>query len=95
MVSLCMVVIVLIRAQSGVPTFVDSDNPASFSDSFLTRSLTYAYLMSFNAWLLIAPSKLCFDWSMGSIPLVEALHDWRNAGTLLTFAFFALLILKC
>lgn len=53
---------------------------ASFS---LSRILTYSYLLSFNAWLLLAPVVLCYDWQVGSIPLVESLADVRNLATLL------------
>lgn len=47
------------------------------------RILTYSYLLSFNAWLLLAPVVLCYDWQVGSIPLVESLADVRNVATLL------------
>ena len=66
----------------GSPTFIDSDNPASFSPSRLTRGLTYTYLYAVNAWLLLCPSRLCHDWSMGSIPLIESLTDQRNVASL-------------
>ena len=65
----------------GSPSFVDSDNPASFSPHPLTRFLTYSYLCAVNLWLLFCPSCLCFDWSMGSIPLVDTLSDLRNLAT--------------
>ena len=66
----------------GTPTFIDSDNPASFSPHFKTRLLTYTYLCAVNVWLLLCPSHLCYDWSMGSIPLVESLADLRNLAPL-------------
>lgn len=61
----------------GSPHFVDSDNPASFSPHRLTRALTYSYLCALDFWLLLCPSRLCFDWSMGSIPLVGTDDVWR------------------
>ena len=64
-----------------LPQFSSYDNPASFSDSLLTRLLTYAYLCCFNAQLLVYPSVLSYDWQMGSIPLVESLGDIRNIST--------------
>lgn len=79
----------------GSPMFVESDNPASFSDVFLTRTLTYLYLIPFNIWLLLCPSHLCFDWSMGSIPLVESLTDWRNFETIVCFISLITLGIKC
>ena len=56
---------------AGPPTFQPVDNPASFSNSTLTRFFTYNYVYSLNAWLLVNPWWLCFDWSMGCVPLVE------------------------
>lgn len=79
----------LILIGGGTPSFVDSDNPASFSSHFLTRLLTYAFLCPVNFWMLLCPSRLCFDWSMGSIPLVEEIRDGRN---LTTLGFFACLV---
>ena len=75
------------------PLFVESDNPASFSPHFSTRFFTYVHLVVLNLWLLLCPSRLCFDWSMGSIPLVRSTSDIRNlwsvvvAILLITFIF--------
>jgi hypothetical protein len=66
----------------GTPTFADSDNPAAFSPHWKTRFLTYSYLCALNVWLLLMPSQLCHDWSMGSIPLVESVTDCRNFASL-------------
>uniref|UniRef100_A0A3B5K2A9 dolichyl-phosphate-mannose--protein mannosyltransferase n=1 Tax=Takifugu rubripes TaxID=31033 RepID=A0A3B5K2A9_TAKRU len=66
-----------------MPLFSEQDNPASFSPYLLTRILTYSYLLSFNAWLLLVPVVLCYDWQVGSIPLVESLGDLRNGATVL------------
>lgn len=65
------------------PHFVESDNPASFSPHFSTRFLTYIHLTVLNLWLLLCPSRLCFDWSMNSIPLVESVNDVRNLWSVL------------
>ena len=64
-----------------LPPFSAQDNPASFASSVITRGLTYSYLFYFNFKLLIAPVVLCYDWQMGSIPLVESVTDIRNIGT--------------
>ena len=72
-----------------LPHFSAQDNPASFHPHLSTRTLTYLYLLAFNGWLLVAPVTLCYDWQMGSIPLVESLSDPRNMVTvafLLTMA---------
>nr|KAG5686787.1 hypothetical protein BaRGS_010007 [Batillaria attramentaria] len=64
------------------PEFAPSDNPASDSDRFLTRTLTYNLLPSLNFWLLIFPYTLSFDWSMEAIPLVESV-TWGNLANVL------------
>ena len=68
------------------PEFAPSDNPASDSESFLTRTLTYLLLPSLNMWLLLCPRVLSFDWSMTSIPLVETISDYRNIFTVIFYS---------
>ncbi|CAL4135362.1 unnamed protein product, partial [Meganyctiphanes norvegica] len=63
-----------------LPVFTKFDNPASVSDS-PTRQLTYNYLLSVNAGLLVFPNALCCDWTMGTIPLVESVTDLSNRAT--------------
>ncbi|KAH9490464.1 Protein O-mannosyl-transferase tmtc2 [Bulinus truncatus] len=75
------------------PEFAPSDNPASDSDSLLTRALTYNYLPSLNFWMLLCPTVLSFDWSMDSIPLVESLGDVRNLSTCAFYACLAYALL--
>ncbi|XP_023210486.1 transmembrane and TPR repeat-containing protein 1-like [Centruroides sculpturatus] len=65
-----------------MPRFSDQDNPASFSPSFLTRFLTYTYLVAVNFWLLLFPLRLSYDWQLGSISLIESFNDIRNLATL-------------
>ncbi|KAJ7397482.1 Transmembrane and TPR repeat-containing protein 3 [Pitangus sulphuratus] len=67
------------------------DNPAAVSPS-PARQLTFNYLLPVNAWLLLNPSELCCDWTMGTIPLVESLLDVRNVATLTFFCFLGALI---
>uniref|UniRef100_A0A8D2QIU3 dolichyl-phosphate-mannose--protein mannosyltransferase n=1 Tax=Zonotrichia albicollis TaxID=44394 RepID=A0A8D2QIU3_ZONAL len=78
-----------------MPMFSEQDNPASFSPYLLTRFLTYSYLVAFNAWLLLAPITLCYDWQVGSIPLVESIWDVRNLATLFLLLVMTLLSLHC
>ena len=59
------------------PTFQVVDNPASFEQNIYLRLLNYNYIYALNFWLLIYPSWLCFDWSMGCIPLIRNLCDFR------------------
>ncbi|KAL1466352.1 hypothetical protein MTO96_026745 [Rhipicephalus appendiculatus] len=75
--------------QGSFPEFSEMDNPASFSSMRTTRLLTYSYLCAFNAWLLLCPSTLSYDWQMGSIPLVTSPFECRN---LATMAILALLL---
>ncbi|XP_027007664.2 protein O-mannosyl-transferase TMTC2 [Tachysurus fulvidraco] len=72
------------------PHFSNSDNPAADSPHLLTRTLTFLYLPSVNAWLLLCPHTLSFDWSMDAIPLLSNISDWRN---LCSLAFYTGLVL--
>ncbi|XP_074758194.1 protein O-mannosyl-transferase TMTC1 isoform X1 [Athene noctua] len=78
-----------------MPMFSEQDNPASFSPYLLTRFLTYSYLLAFNAWLLLAPITLCYDWQVGSIPLIESIWDARNLATVFLVLVMTLLSLHC
>ncbi|XP_071112558.1 protein O-mannosyl-transferase TMTC3-like isoform X2 [Haliotis cracherodii] len=68
-----------------LPVFTRFDNPASVAD-FPARHLTFNYLLSVNSWLLLNPSHLCCDWTMGTIPLLETITDYRNIFTLIFYA---------
>ncbi len=59
-----------------LPRFTRFDNPASASPS-PARQLTYAFLTWENLRLLLCPSSLCCDWTMGAIPIVESISDPR------------------
>ncbi|XP_069821677.1 protein O-mannosyl-transferase TMTC1 isoform X1 [Dendropsophus ebraccatus] len=78
-----------------MPLFSEQDNPASFSPYLLSRFLTFSYLLVFNAWLLLGPLTLCYDWQVGSIPLVHSVWDIRNVSTLLLLAVLLSLGLHC
>ncbi|KAL6101187.1 tmtc4 [Pungitius sinensis] len=68
---------------TGPPAFTDVDNPASFAENIFLRIVNYNYYYSLNAWLLLCPWWLCFDWSMGCVPLIKSATDWRMAWLLL------------
>uniref|UniRef100_A0A8C8II15 DUF1736 domain-containing protein n=1 Tax=Oncorhynchus tshawytscha TaxID=74940 RepID=A0A8C8II15_ONCTS len=85
--TLLLVIIRLQVIQSQLPVFTRFDNPAAVSHT-LARQLTFNNLLPVNAWLLLNPSELCCDWTMGTIPLVESPLDLRN---LATMAFYSLL----
>jgi len=78
-----------------LPQFIKQDNPASFAESLSTRFMTYCYVYAFNAWLLLSPSKLCYDWQGGSIPLVENIWDPRNLATIGFFIVIGYLVYYC
>ncbi|XP_066930316.1 protein O-mannosyl-transferase TMTC1-like [Clytia hemisphaerica] len=73
-----------------LPKFKLEDNPASFSPHLQTRILTYLYLLIFNLKLLLSPNVLCYDWQIGSIPLVDTLSDIRNLETLFGLSFLVI-----
>ncbi|KAF7656930.1 hypothetical protein LDENG_00034290 [Lucifuga dentata] len=68
---------------TGPPAFTEVDNPASFAENVFLRIVNYNYYYSLNAWLLLCPWWLCFDWSMGCVPLIKSATDWRMVWLLL------------
>ncbi|XP_030069608.1 protein O-mannosyl-transferase TMTC3 isoform X1 [Microcaecilia unicolor] len=92
MFSTLLLVVVRVQViQSQLPVFTRFDNPAAVSPT-PARQLTFNYLLPINAWLLLNPSELCCDWTMGTIPLVESLLDIRNLATIVFFCFLGSLI---
>ncbi|XP_046622423.1 protein O-mannosyl-transferase TMTC4 isoform X1 [Neodiprion virginianus] len=55
------------------PRFQLVDNPASFVEPLPMRVLNFNYIYSLNAWLLLCPEWLSFDWAMGCVPLIHGL----------------------
>lgn len=53
------------------PTFQAVDNPSSFVENIFYRILNYHYIHAINVWLLFCPEWLCFDWSMGCVPIIN------------------------
>ena len=85
-VYLVLIISLRLLVQGGeLPAFIDEDNPASFSAP-LTKFLSYNYIYYVNALLMVMPSKLSYDWQMGSIPLVHQFSDVRNTFSLLLWA---------
>ncbi|CAH1403315.1 unnamed protein product, partial [Nezara viridula] len=74
------------------PVFREIDNPHSFAESFIERILNYNYLYSLNAWLLLCPEWLCFDWSMGCIPLITISAGFNDTRLLAITAFWTVFI---
>ncbi|XP_046569319.1 protein O-mannosyl-transferase TMTC4-like [Haliotis rubra] len=77
------------------PTFRQDENPHSFFGGILYRVLNYNYLYAINSWLLLNPWWLCFDWSMGSIPVITSLADPRILADIGLWAVFGALVFQC
>lgn len=73
------------------PIFSRADNPTAHEYSSHTRFLTLLFLPALNAWLLLCPAQLSFDWSMEAVPRVISIYDKRNIASL--FLYVALYIL--
>ncbi|XP_049887602.1 protein O-mannosyl-transferase TMTC4-like [Pectinophora gossypiella] len=59
------------------PEFKAIDNPAAYSKSVFAKIATYNYIYFLNLLLLIWPQWLCYDWSMGCVPLLKNERDYR------------------
>ena len=55
--------------------------------------MTYVHVLVLNAWLLVHPSSLSYDWSMDRVALITRVSDPRNALSLL--ALLALTAALC
>ncbi|CAL7943080.1 unnamed protein product [Xylocopa violacea] len=97
---LCATSLILIISRFSImgfkaPTFQPVDNPASFMQNVFLRMLNYSYIYCLNVWLLICPVWLCFDWSMGCIPLITSIDNrilfvllfWLILGTMFVYMF--------
>nr|CAB3267131.1 transmembrane and TPR repeat-containing protein 3 [Phallusia mammillata] len=72
---------------NNLPHFDIFDNPAA-SAEFPARHLTLNYLLPVNTWLLLNPSNLLCDWTMGTIPLITSFTDVRNIATIMFWFIF-------
>ncbi|TGZ71533.1 hypothetical protein CRM22_002581 [Opisthorchis felineus] len=84
---LCAACMMLFRIRimgSQLPHFTEFDNPAAHA-SPLIRRLTHLYLIPVNLWLLVYPSDLCADWTLGSLRLIDGWTDPRNLSTIVAF----------
>ncbi|KAK3796778.1 hypothetical protein RRG08_045784 [Elysia crispata] len=80
---------------SSPPTFQVFDNPHSFVNGSLLRAINYNYLYAINAWILVCPTWLCFDWSMGCVPTINSLSDPRLIAVLALWLVVLLLAWVC
>ena len=63
--------------------------------SFTPQIANYNYIYSINLWLLLNPWWLCFDWSMGCVPLIKTPTDVRILAVLAMWLLLLLLISYC
>ncbi|XP_048246983.1 protein O-mannosyl-transferase TMTC4-like [Haliotis rufescens] len=80
---------------STTPIFSDGDNPHSLVNGSVLKVLNYNYLYAMNTWILLNPWWLCFDWSMGCIPVITSLADPRILADLSLWAVFGVLLFHC
>ena len=59
----------------------------------IPRLLSFSYIYVVNMLLLVMPSTLCCDWSLGSVPLVTDVMDVRNSWSLGLYLGLVLVIL--
>ncbi|XP_059049134.1 protein O-mannosyl-transferase TMTC4-like isoform X2 [Achroia grisella] len=62
---------------STTPNFKPTDNPTAFSENIYNKMGTYNYIYFLNWLLFIWPQWLCYDWSMGCIPIIKSTLDYR------------------
>uniref|UniRef100_A0A182SRC0 dolichyl-phosphate-mannose--protein mannosyltransferase n=1 Tax=Anopheles maculatus TaxID=74869 RepID=A0A182SRC0_9DIPT len=76
------------------PKFHRMDNPVGATNNTTTRILSQSYLYWLNAYLLLCPDWLSFDWALGSVPLIESILDPRTLLIVLFYVTVALLALR-
>uniref|UniRef100_A0A1I7X5S7 dolichyl-phosphate-mannose--protein mannosyltransferase n=1 Tax=Heterorhabditis bacteriophora TaxID=37862 RepID=A0A1I7X5S7_HETBA len=59
------------------PVFTQFENSAAFIANPYIRLTNYCYIWLYNLYLLLLPTSLCFDYSMGCIPLIDNFTDLR------------------
>ena len=62
---------------------------------FHTQIINYNYLYAINAWLLLVPQWLCFDWSMGCVPIINTYSDPRILCIVAMWTVLLLLLAYC
>ena len=64
-----------------------------FTIFFFCRMLSLLYLPAHNAWLILCPWVLAYDWQLGAVPLITTLEDKRNVASLSLYLALALTVL--
>ncbi|XP_026764670.2 protein O-mannosyl-transferase TMTC4-like [Galleria mellonella] len=78
---------------SAKPDFKPTDNPTAFSENIYTKAGTYNYIYFLNSLLFIWPQWLCYDWSMGCIPIIRSTLDYRITLIILMFTYVVLILI--
>jgi len=60
---------------------------------FFFQILNYSYIYLINIWIMICPIWLCFDWSMGCIPLIQLNSFPKDPRLFIIFGFWTILLL--
>lgn len=94
---LSLTIVIALRMQMGTPTFHLEDNPIAVIEDRVFRAINHVFLHSINAWLLICPDWLSFDWSMGCLSIIRSWNDIRLLGVFihLGILFSIALIITC
>lgn len=88
----CMVYLRLYLIDFKPPVFQAGDNPSASIESLPWRLLNYSHIYTLNAWLLVCPEWLCFDWSLGCVPTITYPGDLRLLGSLSLWILILLLV---
>lgn len=75
------------------PIFKPEEMKAAFHPEFIVRVLSFSNIYTLNAWLLLAPSSLCCDWTLGSVPLVTSLGDSRNVWSIVLYCTIVAMVI--
>uniref|UniRef100_A0A0N5AA37 dolichyl-phosphate-mannose--protein mannosyltransferase n=1 Tax=Syphacia muris TaxID=451379 RepID=A0A0N5AA37_9BILA len=78
-----------------MPNFSSFDNPAAFHPSIWVRVINRIYLLNYHLFLLIYPVNLCFDYSMGCMPLIETFFDLKLYITLISSFILITAVVFC
>jgi len=73
---------------------IDSSFIVHVHSHFSHRMLSFSNIYAHNAWLLLSPSSLCCDWSLGSVPLVTSPTDTKNLYSVALYVSLAVLLLR-
>ncbi|KAK3745099.1 hypothetical protein QZH41_015084, partial [Actinostola sp. cb2023] len=68
---------------------------SSTVDTLDWQVINYNYIYGINLWILVCPWWLCFDWSMGCIPLIKSPTDPRILAVFLMWGVVVALLGYC